>query len=76
MLGGAFAIPISLFWMGWTSYVSSLTVQFLISSRFSPAVVLMNNVVTFDQYLVPNTRLRPVRLWYTVYSFLRTTLVF
>jgi hypothetical protein len=76
MIGGAFAIPISLFWMGWTSHVSSLIVQFLISPRLSPAVVPMNNVVTFDQYLVPNTRLRPVRLWYTVYSFLRTTLVF
>lgn len=76
MLGSAFAIPISVFRMGWTSYVSSLIVQFLISSRLSPAVVLMNNVVTFDQYLVPNTRLRPVRLWYTAYSFIRTTLVF
>ena len=47
------------------NYVSGLIIQFLISSRLSPAVMLMNNVVAFDQYLAPNTRLRLVRLWYT-----------
>jgi hypothetical protein len=32
MLGGAPAVPISLFWMGWTSYVSSIQICFAITN--------------------------------------------
>lgn len=49
MLGGSFAIPVSLFWMAWTSYVGPLC-------RYeSLSFTLTLNVATY-QYLVTYRR--------------------
>jgi hypothetical protein len=55
MLGGAFAIPISLFWMGWTSYVS-------VASRYPVWVSSANLLIVLDQYLVTTSSVDIIRI--------------
>ncbi|QIW96975.1 hypothetical protein AMS68_002493 [Peltaster fructicola] len=51
MLGGAFAIPISLFWMGWTAYPSVSIASPLIASVFFGFGILCVFITTY-QYII------------------------
>lgn len=61
MLGGAISIPISLFWLAWTSSVSVQSAYSRLPSYSKPLILMMECIVVFHQCMV--SYLRYSALW-------------